>query len=310
MRTVLVVAALSLASTAAHADISKAWSAARAGLPSDAKIVVGVDFAAVQKTQLFATYFPKLRDKPEVANMLQAIKTACKLDPLTTIQGVVVATAGSEDDGAVYMSLAGTDRTRLSACLQAASQAEADKDGTKVKVTVKQDGAVTELTESKGTAYFGWVGKDVVVIPTHGRDKAALQKWMGGKGALAKGELGKTLGKANTSAPMWGAGLGEKELQPGVTVKGGYGAVKVAGGNVDVDVHGVMGSADQATTMATSANQQLGAAKSGGALPPAVQTMLKSVTVAAAKDEVVVKASVGEKDLIGFLDMAMAMAGK
>lgn len=307
MRTVglLVVAALSFVPLRAGADASKAWTAAKANLPADARIVVGVDFVAIQKTQLFTTYYPKLRDKPEVGKVLDVMKDSCKLDPLTTVQGVVVATAADQDEGAVYLALTGVDRAKLSACLQTAGQA-VDKSA---KVTIKQDGAITALTEQAGTSYFGWIGKDVVVVATHGKDKAALQKWMSGKGALARSELGKTLAKVNTAAALWGAGQGSKELQPGMTAIGGYGSVGFANGTYDVEVRGIMATAAQATSMVTTANQQLAEAKKGTALPAPVVSLLKSVTIAAAKDEVLVKASLPEKELMGVVAMAMAMGG-
>jgi hypothetical protein len=308
MRTVgiLVAVGLSVVSVQARADAARAWTAAKAGLPADAKVVIGVDFGAIQKTQLFTTYYPKLRDKPEVSKILESMKTICKLDPLTTVQGVVVASAGENDEGAVYMSITGVDRAKLSSCLQMAGQA-ADKNA---KVSIVQDGNITALTENTDTSFFGWVGKDVIVVSTRGKDKASLLKWMNGKGGLAKSELGKRLAKVNTAAPLWGAGEGSKEIQPGVTTRGAYGTVSFANGNVNADVHGVMASAAQATTMATTANKQLADVKRGAGIPPAIVTLLKAITVSAAKDEVVVKANVVEKDLMMVLAFAMnGMAG-
>jgi len=302
---ILVAAGLSFVSIHARADASKAWTAAKSGLPGDAKLVVGVDFAAIQKTQLFTTYYPKLRDKPEVAKVLDSMKSTCKLDPLTTVQGVVVATAADQGDGAVYLAITGVDRLKLSSCLQSAGQA-ADKTA---KVSIAQDGNITTLTENTQTSFFGWVGKDVIVVSMHGKDKASLLKWMGGKGALAKSDLGRTLAKVNTAAPLWVAGEGTKELQPGVTAKGGYGSVSFANGNLDADVHGVMSSAAQATTMAGSATKQLAEAKKGGGLPPPIAALLQSVSIAAVKDEVIVKASVVEKDVMAALAMALGANG-
>ncbi|MEO7733419.1 MAG: hypothetical protein ABIY55_20825 [Kofleriaceae bacterium] len=311
MRTVgfLVAAGLSLVSLTAvreaHADAGKAWAAAKAALPADAKLVIGVDFAAIQKTQAFATYYPKLRDKPEVSKVLDSMKASCKLDPLTTVQGVVVAMSDDQSEGAVYLAITGADRARLSSCLQTAGQ-EANKGA---KVTITQDGAITTLTENADTSFFGWIGKDVVVVATKAKDKASLVKWMGGKGALGKTDLGKTLAKVNTGAALWGAGEHSKELQPGITAKGGYGSVTFSNGNLAADVHGVMASADQATTMATTANKQLADAKASGALPAPILGLLKSVTVTPAKDEVVVKANVVEKDFMTVLAMAMGGPG-
>jgi hypothetical protein len=334
MRTagIFAAAALLLVSFRAHAD-PKAWTAAKAGLPADAKLVVGVDLAAIQKTQLFATYYPKLLEKADATKLIDEMKATCKIDPLAAMQGFVVATSSDQQDGAVYIALSGVDRTKLSSCLQVAAQRKADKVATSdrpdkqdkpdkpatpekpdkparpVKVSLKQDGNITEISDGNETTFFGWVGKDVLVVALHAQDRPSLVKWMGGKGALTRSELGKTIAKVNTSATMWGAGEAIKEIQDGVTVKGGYGAVKFSKGNLDANVHAVMGDAAQATTMATTAQKQLDEAKQGALLPPTMVAMLKAVTIAATSNEVVVTANVVEKDLLGVLDLALGLGG-
>jgi hypothetical protein len=262
--------------------------------------VVGVDVAAIQKTQLFATYYPKLHDKPDAAKVLDALKDTCKLDPVAIIQGLVVGTAADGEDGAMYVALTGVDKARLSSCLQAAARAE-DKDA---KVSVKNTGNVTEVTKGTDTAFFGWVGKDVVVVPFHTNDRPSLTRWMGGKGALGKSDLGKTLARIDTRATIWGAGQGTKELQPGVNARGGYGTVTYTRGTVAADVHAILESADQAATMATAANQQLAEVKKGS-LPPEFSALLNAVTIGADKDEIRVKASVSEKDMMGAIAFAL-----
>lgn len=302
MRTagILAAVALSLASLHARAEPSKAWTAAKAGLPADAKIVIGVDLAAIQKTQLFATYYPKLLEKGDASQVIEKVKGSCKIDPLAAVRGVVVATSADQEDGAVYLSLSGIDKAKLSSCLQTAVQGMAEKDA---KVTLKQDGNITQVSNGKDTAFLGWIGKDVIVVSLHAQDKPSLLKWMGGKGALAKSEVGKSIAKLNTAAAMWGAGEASKEIQPGVTVKGGYGTVTFAKGNLDADVHAVMSDATQATTMAASTKQQLDAAKQGQ-LPKTIVTMLSAVSIAAANDEVVLKGSFVEQDLLSVLALA------
>lgn len=297
--------ALSVTAVHAHAD-SKAWNAAKAGLPADAQIVIGVDVTAIQQTQTFSALFPKLREKPELAAMFDALKDSCKVDPLTAVQGVVVAMPVDQSDGAVYLSIAGIDRTKLGECMKVAS--EHDKGP---KLTVKQTGNITEMTKDKETSFLGWIGKDVVVVSFHATDKPSLLKWMGGKGALGKSAVGKVLGKVNTSATLWGVVDGDKELQPGITAKRAYGAVTFAKGKLDADLHAVLASAADATTIAGVANQQiadLNKAGAGGG-PPQVLAMLKTVKVATANDEVVVKASVVEQDLLAVIAMAMAGGG-
>jgi hypothetical protein len=322
MRTAGIFAALAVTFVSSHARAdSKAWTAAKAGLPADAKLVIGVDFAAIQKTELFATYYPKLLEKAEAAQMISTMKDSCKIDPLTAVQAVVVAMSSDQQDGAIYIAVAGVDRAKLTSCIQLAAQQKADKAAAEkpatdkpaadkpaadkpAKVSVKQDGNLTQITNGADTALFGWVGKDVIVVSIHAQDKASLVKWMGGKGALAKSTLGKSIAKINTSAAVWGAGEETKEVEQGITVKGGYGAVKFAKGSVDADVHAMMENAAQATKMATSANKQLDEAKQGSQLPPMIAGMLKTVTIAAAGDEVVIKATVVEKDLMNVLSLA------
>jgi hypothetical protein len=302
--------ALAFASTHARAD-SKAWSAAKAGLPADAKLVVGLDVAAIQKTELFATYYPKLLEKADAAKLIDTLKASCKIDPLVAVQAVVVATASDRDDGAVYLALAGVDRAKFSSCLQQAAQSKTDQAAAEkaAKVSVKQDGNITQVTDGTGTAFFGWVGKDVVVVSLHAQDRASLARWMGGKGALARSPIGKAIAKTSTSAALWGAGEETKEIEAGITVKGGYGAVKLASGNLDADVHAMMQTVAQATAMASKANKQLDDARQGGQLPPMIAGLLKAVTIVAVNDEVVLKANVVEKDLVNVLGLALGGLG-
>src|SRR5690349_15119494 len=109
MRTAAIIAALSFASLTAHAD-NKAWTAAKAGLPAEIKLVIGLDVAALQKTQVFATYFPMFLEKADGAKTLEAIKTICKIDPLAVVQGMVLAVGKEQEDGALYLSLSGVDK--------------------------------------------------------------------------------------------------------------------------------------------------------------------------------------------------------
>jgi hypothetical protein len=305
MRTAGIVAAIALSSICllglqrqARADTARAWTAAKAGLPADTKIVIGVDVTAIQKTQLFQTLYPKVHDKPDVAEMLDTMKDTCKLDPLSVVRGVVIGMSTDRDDGAVYIALSGVDRAKLSSCFQRVAQAR-HKD---TKVAVKQDGDITELVKGSDSAFIAWVGKDVIAVSLHAQDKASLGKWTGGKGAFAKSELARTLGKVNATAAIWAAGESAKEIEAGITVKGGYGAVTVGNGNVAADVHAMMETAAQATSAASMANKQLDAARQGGqGVPPELAALLKAVMISADKDEVRIKANILEKDLLAIV---------
>lgn len=335
MRTAGILAVLALSIAALHGqargDATRAWAAARAGLPAETKVVIGVDVATVQKTQLFATYYPKLREQPDIARLLDAIKDGCKLDPLAVIQGIVFASSSERDDGAMYLAVSGIDRTRLSSCLQTTAQAAAppaeasdkpsdkpgDKPGDKpadkqAKVTIKQASNITEVSRGGETGYFGWVGKDVVVVTLHASDKPSLVKWMGGKGAFARSDVGKALARVNTAAAMWGASAEARELQPGMTAKGAYGAVTYARGQLSADVHLVMEDAGQAGAASMMANQQLNQInllKITGQVPPEIVAVVQGMTVSTDNDEVRVKANVAEKDVLGAIAYAMNNLG-
>ncbi len=311
MRTAGILAALALSTAALHgqarADTARAWAAAKAGLPADTKVVIGVDVAAVQKTQLFATFYPKLHDQPDIAKVLDAMKDGCKIDPLAVIQGIVVASSGEQDDGAMYLAISGVDRNKLSSCLQTAAQANAPaaEAGDKPKVTIKQTGNITEVSRGGDSGYFGWVGTNVLVVTFHATDKASLTKWMGGKGALTRSDVGKTLVRVNTAAAMWGAGTGTKELQPGMTARGGYGAVTYAKGQLSADIHAVMETAAQAGSASMMANQQLNLIKATGQVPAELAPVVQAILISADHDEVRIKASVAEKDVLGAVSFAI-----
>lgn len=330
MRLVTIAAAVALAASplAAHAE-TKAWAAAKAGLPADTKLVIGIDMAALTKTQLFSTYYQKVLAKADASDtrVIDAVKAACKLDPMTSVQSVVIATndrgSDGDADGAAYIAFNGLDKAKLATCLpaaieiahaQKAKEQAKDKDAKPVepkadKVAIKNDGNITVITKGDTTSYIAWTASNVLVVPFHATDKAALTRWMSGKGALAKTSLQKSIAKANTSATIWGAGELTKELQPGTTLKGGYGSFNGAKGNLDVDTHLTLGSAEQATKLATDAKNQIEQAQKGGMLPPALAGLVKGVAISAANDELVIKASATEKDVMSALDMAMALMG-
>ena len=304
MRTpgIVFAVALSLVSLRAHADAgpSKAWTAAKAGLPGDAALVIGVDFAALQKTQVYAALYPRLRDKPRIGKMLEIFKSSCKIDLLPAVQSFVVA-GSSDQDVVMYVAFNGVERTKLTSCLQIAGKQEAKG----ARFSIKQDGDVTQITESDGTSFLGWAGKDVLVIAGQGTDRAALARWMGGHGALARSELGKFVAKVDTSAAMWGAGRVGNEVAPGLTVKTAYGAVKFASARFDADIHAMAPSSSQAAAMAELANQKIAAASHDPQTPPQLTAILKGVQVAAAADELVIKARLSEADLMGVLAPVM-----
>lgn len=286
----------------ASADAARAWAAAKDNLPAQTALVVGADLTAITKSKLFGTLMPVLFAKePDARKVFDTIKTTCKIDPLTAIQGVVYATDAERKQGAVYLSLgAGLDQAKLASCFEQVAKANGVK---YPKLTVKKTGAVTEVTMDKDKAYVSWIGTDVLVIPSDVRDRAVLEKWIGQKGGLARSPVAKVYASANTKGAVWGASAIAKDLDPGVNMKSAYGALTLAGGNLVIDLHTTLDSAKVATDAVAKANAQIAQVAGSGQLPQGIQTVLKQVSVKSTGPDVVVKATVPETEVLSILSM-------
>jgi hypothetical protein len=263
----------------ADADPARAWAAAKDNLPAQTAIVIGADLTAIAKSQMFSQLLPlALAKEPDAQKLFETIKTTCKIDPLTSL----------------------LDQPKLTKCFEDVAKVSGGK---AAKLTVKKVGAVTEISMDNDKAYVGWVGSDVLVIGTEPRDKAALEKWVGQKGGLAKSPVGKLAAAANTKGAVWGASSVVKELEPGMKMKSAYGALTIAGGNLTIDLHPTLDSAKAATDAVAKANAQIAQLSGTGGLTPGLKTMLQQISVKATGPDVTVKASVAEKELMSFLPM-------
>lgn len=294
-------AALCAASGRADADAARAWAAAKDNLPAQTALVIGADLTAITKTQIWSTFLPMAMAKePDAKKLFETIKTACKIDPLAAIQGVVYATDADRNQGAIFLSLgAGLDQAKLTKCFEDVAKASGAKDA---KLSVKKTGAITEISMDKDKAYVSWVGADVIAIPSNIRDKAVLEKWVGQKGGLAKSPLAKLYPNANTKGALWGVSAIAKELDADTKMKSAHGALTVAGGNLSISMSLVLDSAKAAADAVARANKQI-AEVMGSPGPDAVKTMLKSVAVKAQGAELSVRASVPEGDVLGLISM-------
>ncbi len=293
-RALVLAAALSIVPLHADADPGKAWAAAKVNLPPETRTVVALDVTKLTSSALFKMAFPVLlAQKPEIKDGLELVKSTCKLDPLTAIEGVVVGVAKDDNVGAVYLALRGVDETTLVACLEAIAKSKNQKD---TKVTVTRDGAISELAMGDDKLYAKWIGKDVLVLPIDIDNKAQLLTWAGTKNGLAKAPVGKGVRKVATASALWVVSAAETDLD-GVKMKLGYGSLDTAAGALTADLHVVTTSAADAKRVADRTQQDLAAVASGQAAS-GLAAVLKGITVSSVKDEIVIKASVLEKDLL------------
>jgi hypothetical protein len=309
-RTALLAAALVTCIAAPHARAeSRAWTAAKANLPADSAVVVGLNFGSIRKSALFAKLYPALiSQKPELQQAFDLAKTVCKIDPIEAVDSAVIGTDVDQKGGAVYLALKDLDEGKLVGCFESVAANKGAKDA---KVTIKHDGSISELSSPTSTdkVFIGWVGKDVLVVSFTFNDKASLQRWMGGKGALAKSGVGKPVSKVNTSAAGWLGLVQDKELDPGIRMKAGWGSLDIGGGNVSTDFHIQIDSAANAAKQAASMNKQLSDLLASGAVPASVQPLAKSVKIGATGDELTVKAGATEQAVMTVIQFFMSVSG-
>lgn len=302
----LAVAVVSLTPLRADANVGKAWAAAKANVPAETSVLVGIDMTAVQQSQLFSMAFPKLLAKQsDLKEGLELIETTCTIDPLTAITGLVVATAKDTDEGAVYVSVKGIDEAKIVRCLEAIAVKQKAKDP---KVVVTRDkGGITEMAMGSDKVFIKWIGKDVLVFPIDVDSKDQLHKWAGTRKGLARAPVGKAAGKVDARAAVFAITASEEDLD-GVKMKLGYGSVSTLKGQLTAKLNIVVASAADAKKVAEKATTELAGAANGGGMPANLKALVQAVRVTSAGDEVLVRATVPEKELasvLGMLLMAM-----
>lgn len=305
IRKSLLIAALlvSIPVLARAQGASRSWTAAQGVLPADVTVVAGMNMSSVRKSQLFTTLFPALMSsEPEARQALDTIKASCGIDAVNVVNDLVIAMDKSEK-GAIYLGLAaGVDEKKVTSCLVTVGAKLAN-----AKITAKRTGNIVEYAEagSKDKIYAGWIGSDVLVIALDPENKALLERMMGGKG-VKTGEIARGVKAVNTGAAFWAAVV-EKDSIGTATMKGGYGAVDLAGGLLTLDGHLIVGSAKEAAAAAAEANKQMAAAS--GSMGPDMDKILKAVKITSSGDELVFKMSISEKDVMSLMGMLMAGGG-
>ena len=300
LRTLAAVALVSSISLAAEAG--PAWTAAKANLPKDTAVLVGLDLAQLQKSSLFSLGFPMmLSQQPELKEGLELVKSTCKLDPMKVVKDVVIGADDNQKHGAIYIAVDGLDQAKLVTCIEAIAAAKGKKDA---KVAVKTDGKIIEVGVGDKATFLTWIGSNVIVVPIEVSSKADLQAWTGAKG-LAKSKVARGMGKVNTAAAAWAVSGMPKDLDDKTKMKMGYGSVTLSGGNLGGDFHVQLASADAAKAAAAKAQQELTTLAGSDGLDANLKAVLTAVTVKAAGDELQIKGSMPESDVLQLVGALM-----
>ncbi len=293
-----LVAVACLRPAVAAADPAKAWAAARAGLPATTEVLVGLDLTQLTRTSSFKMLLPLLLAKqPELRDGLALVKATCGFDPLTAIEAVVIGADKDQAAGALYVAVKGLDEARIATCMEGVANAQSAAAAT---IAVTRAGGITQLAVGADRLFVRWLGKDVIAVPLTFTDRAQLQAWTGGNKALARGKVGPFLRKLDTRAAVWGVSTRPEEFD-GAKATSGYGALSTRGGVLAPELHIVLASAADATAMATRATTELTAKAAVPDLAASLKAVLSTVSVIAIGAEVVIKARIVEKELLGLI---------
>jgi hypothetical protein len=298
----LAVAFTATASTHAFAE-SKAWTAAKKALPANLIGVGGVSFDQIRSSELFKTFWPIAMAQAGAQAKLDQFKSTCGFDPIQSVDSAAVGFSGP-NEGAFIVALKGTTQKDIETCMTKVAKADGKS------ATISKDGAFTKYSGMGGKdVYLKWLSSDTFEVTTSPDDKALLTKLSAG--GVDKDKTFKTaLGSLKTDAAVWGVGNKSQPLPDiGATMSMIYGSADVKSGTISAELHAVVDSAKAATAAAKQANDQIAAAKKSGQIPPALSGLLNSVSVSAKGTEIVVTASVAEKDVLSMMQMFMGGMG-
>lgn len=306
MKHLASLAAACVLVTASAAHAGSAWTAAKGVVPKETAVVVGLDVAQLSKSTLFQMGMPMLLGKaPELKDALSTIKSACKLDPMTVVQNVVIAADANQEHGVIFFGVNGLDTPKMVACMEAVAKEKGKKDA---KVVAKQDGAITELSVQGDTGfktvYVSWIGKDVFALPLSFDSKADLKAWTTGK-ALGKSKVARGASKVNTGAAAWAVSGMPKDLDDTTKMKMGYGSVTLKAGTLGADLHVQLDSAAAAKATADKTQKELTAAASQPGVDATLKAVLTGTKVTATGDEVAVTGAISENDVFSLVTALM-----
>lgn len=249
LASVATLAAVSLTSTAAHAE-SKSWGAIKKKVTAANTIVVSADFVPMRKLPAFdAAVNALVSMEGDVKGGLDLIKGKCSIDVTKVISDVTVV-MNEKEEGAVAIGLDGLDQKTVEACLTTLATGE----GKKLKSKKSGTQTVYSVEGEKEQLHLTWIGKDVVVISTDPMNPKALGKAVGKTG---KSALNTIIAKAKTDAAVWFGVSFKESLPTGGTVTAAHGRVEIAGDKLTGTARITTGAASEATTFVQQAVPEL-----------------------------------------------------
>jgi len=290
-RVVLVGALIgsSFVASAAHAE-TKSWAALKGKVPASTVIVGSVDATAIRATPSFPKVMEFVRGQgKEIGEVLDLVKTACGTE-LTAMLGDVAFAFDERERGVIVISLAGMDQKKVTECgtkVLAAVQPKA-------KLATKVTGKLTEYSIGNDKLYAAWLAPDMLAVSTEDKDSnVALEAMLAG--AAPAGDLAAYVGKANTAAAAWIAGVFKED-----DMKGGWATLTI-GKTVAVALRATATTPKAVEKARKEANDAKKRGLEKSAKLPELKKVFQAMKVGGTGNEVTVDVSVPESSIPALL---------
>jgi len=250
-------------------DVAAAGGAATAAagddlglLPVDSEMVMGLNFASLQKSPLWKKFVEPQLLKDDAQKKLTEFKDKCGFDPMSAVTSISLGMKGvgaDKPDGVIVVH--GPDKGKVLACIDKMKD-EAAKEGTTI---TNDNGVVTIKPKDNGDAMsFTYVNDSTLVgvIGPSSSPAAVLAAAKGGSALKTSPAFVEMYGKIKTGDSLWMLMNGnskafDQAASMGFKPKAVFGSVNVSDG-LAVDLRVRLESPDQATQIAGMAKGQVG----------------------------------------------------
>lgn len=224
-------------------------------LPADSEVVMGLNIAQLQKSQLWKQFVEPKLTTGEAQQQISDIKTRCGWDPMTAISSLAIGIKdGSNDNPSIVAVGHGLDKSKSLDCIEK-SKAEITKDGGELT----REGDVVMFKDKKGeTGALTFVNNSTAILAVSGgRGNAAGVKALAAGTASLKtsAPFVEMYKKVKTTDSLWGLASGKVLDRLPVKATAAYGSINVTDG-LSLDVRVRFEKPEDATSAAEMVNAQ------------------------------------------------------
>ena len=272
-------------------------------LPVDSEMVMGLNFASLQKSPLWKKFVEPQLLKDDAQKKLTEFKDKCGFDPMSAITSISLGMKGvgaDKPDGVVVIH--GPEKGKVLACIDKMKD-EAAKEGTTI---TNDNGVVTIKPKDDGDAMSFTYVNDTTLIGVIGPNSSPASVVAAAKGGSAlktSPAFVEMYGKIKTGDSLWMLMNGnskafDQAASMGFKPKAVFGSVNVSDG-LAVDLRVRLETPEQATQIAGMAKGQVGQ----------FAKMVDTLDIAAEASDVKVIVAVSATKLEGLISQFGGMLG-